>query len=403
MSSDRFMAMSTGRTKGWLPEPGLPAADRALCAGRPSAAVALASGKLARLAHVRQLELANHGDALLGHAIGGLPRGNAVTIGNFEDLGHVVENRARHAPGPFAVVAFQLNGHVHQPAGVDGIVGRVENAASFQLIAAFVGGQLVVGRAAHNLELEAGNGVFVDDGAQGRGREYIGLDVVDVFNTDGFTAQLDGRIDGVFVDVGDKHLGIFGAQQLDELHADMPGALHRVGILADAFIAELFLQAGANALQNPIGGEGGRVARSAVHLVNTHHVAGFLEDIFHVVDVDADILGGDVAAVERFNELAHGAEQRFGLVLTGVADDDGLAAAQVEAGYGRLVGHALGQAQNVFQRFLLAGIGPHAHAAQGGPQRGVVNGNDGLEPGVLVVAEDDLLVLAGVHGFKKIH
>src|SRR5690625_1927953 len=95
MSSDRSMAMSTGRTKGWLPEPGLPAADRALCAGRPSAAVALASGKLARLAHVRQLELANHGDALLGHAIGGLPRGNAVAIGNFRSEEHTSELQSR--------------------------------------------------------------------------------------------------------------------------------------------------------------------------------------------------------------------------------------------------------------------------------------------------------------------
>ena len=90
-----------------------------------------------------------------------------------------------------------------------------------------------------------------------------------------------------------------------------------------------------------------------MHLVHADHVVRLLEDELHVVDVDTHVLGGDVAAVQRVDELAEGSEQRLGLVLARVADDDGLAAAEVEAGHRRLVGHAPGQAQHVVDRFLL--------------------------------------------------
>jgi hypothetical protein len=77
-----------------------------------------------------------------------------------------------------------------------------------------------------------------------------------------------------------------------------------------------------------------------VHLVHAGDEGRFLVDELHVVDVDADVLGGDVTAVERVDEAAEGAEQRLGLVLRGIADDHCLAAAQVQARHRRLVGHA---------------------------------------------------------------
>ena len=356
-----------------------------------------------RAAHEGQLELADHADAFGGHAVGGLPGRNAVALGDLEDLGDVVVDRAGHALGAFAVVAFEFDRDVHQAAGVDRVVGGVDDAAAFQFVAALVGGELVVGRTAHDLELEAGDGLLVDGGTQRGRRVNIGVDVVDFLGAHGFAAHVDGGLDGFFVDVGDEDLGVFLAQQLDELHADVPHALHGVAVLADFLVAELTLQTGADALERAEGGERRGIARAAVDLVHADGVVGFLEDVFHVVDVDTDVFGRDVAAVQRIDETAHGAEQRFGLVLARVADDDGLAAAQVQAGNRRLVGHAARQAQNVVEGILLGGVGPHAHATQGRSERGVVNGDDGLEPGILVVTEDDLLVLGRVDGFKQIH
>ncbi|MCY1544389.1 hypothetical protein D9M68_802680 [compost metagenome] len=77
----------------------------------------------------------------------------------------------------------------------------------------------------------------------------------------------------------------------------------------------------------------------------------------------------------------------------GVADDHGLATAQRQVGQGRLVGHATGQAQDIAQGLFVVHVGPHAAAAQGRAEVAVVNGDDGLEAGCLVVAEDHLLVI----------
>ncbi len=61
--------------------------------------------------------------------------------------------------------------------------------------------------------------------------------------------------------------------------------------------------------------------------MHTDTVVGFLEHVFHVVDVDADVLGRNVAAIERVDEATKGAEQGFGLVGARIADQHRLAAA----------------------------------------------------------------------------
>ncbi len=104
-----------------------------------------------------------------------------------------------------------------------------------------------------------------------------------------------------------------------------------VAVLADVFVAELDLQRGHEALQGAVGGERRGIAGAAVDLVHAGDELGLAEHVFHVVDVDADVLGGDVAAAERIDEAAEGAEQRLGLVLGRIADDDRLAAAEVQA------------------------------------------------------------------------
>ena len=64
----------------------------------------------------------------------------------------------------------------------------------------------------------------------------------------------------------------------------------------------------------------------------------------------------------------------------------------VQAGQRVLVGHGCGQPQHVGEGLVLAAVGVEAGPAQRGAQRGGVDADDRLEPGVVVLAEDDLLV-----------
>ena len=86
-----------------------------------------------------------------------------------------------------------------------------------------------------------------------------------------------------------------------------------------------------------------------------------------VVGRRADVLSGQVAAAEPVDESAQREELLRPLVGAGIAQHDGLAAAQIEPGQRVLVGHALRQAQHVDERRLVGRVRPHADAAQPGP------------------------------------
>src|SRR5690606_24081693 len=64
----------------------------------------------------RQLQLAHHRDALLGHAVGRHVGRDAVALGDLVDAGEVVVDGAHHAHGALAVVAGDLQRHVHHAA-----------------------------------------------------------------------------------------------------------------------------------------------------------------------------------------------------------------------------------------------------------------------------------------------
>jgi hypothetical protein len=85
------------------------------------------------------------------------------------------------------------------------------------------------------------------------------------------------------------------------------------------------------------------------------------------------------------------------LVLLRVADDHRLAAAQIEPGQGVLVRHRAGEVEDVEQRRVLARVGIEPGSAERRAQGGRVNGDDGPEAGLDILAEHDLLVpgLAG--------
>ena len=197
---------------------------------------------------------------------------------------------------------------------------------------------------------------------------------------------------GIGVDVGDDHLGAV----LEEVVGEPPAHLADAGdgdpAPGQGRLAPHVLGRRAHALEDAVGGEHRGVAGTAALGRAAGGPAGGLADDVHVGDVGADVAGGDVAAAERLDEAAVGAQQLGRLVAPRVADDDRLAAAVVEAGDGVLARHRPRQAQHVGQGLVGGGVGVEAGAAQARPECGVVQGDDRPQPGLGVGAEGDLLV-----------
>jgi hypothetical protein len=183
-------------------------------------------------------------------------------------------------------------------------------------------------------------------------------------------------------------------EQAAEVGADLADALDDHVAAGQVGVLPQLLGHRPHAQQHAVGGVDGRVAAAAVADRPAGHEAGLHGDHVHVGAVGADVLGGDVAAAEALDEAAVRAQQRLGLDPLGIADDDRLAAAEVEAGGGRLVAHAPGQPQDVGERVALGPVGVEAGAAERWAEGGRVDGDDGLEAGGGVVVVDDLLELA---------
>ena len=129
----------------------------------------------------------------------------------------------------------------------------------------------------------------------------------------------------------------------------------------------------------------------------------FLPDVLEVSPGCPDVGSGQVPPAQSIHETAVGPHQRFGLPSVGIANYDGLAAAEVETSGGRLVGHGLGQAKSVCQGLGLALVGPHAGTTARRPEGCVMNGYDCPEPGAGVGKHHDLLMAPSSHSLENVH
>ena len=193
--------------------------------------------------------------------------------------------------------------------------------------------------------------------------------------------------------VGDQHGGAVLDEVAHEVPADLADAGHADGAAAERRLAPGGLRGGAHALEDAVRREHRAVAGAAVGGGAAGDVGALAGDVVHVVGEGADVAGGVVAAVERLDEAAVGTQQALGLQRGRVADDHGLAAAEVEAGQRRLVGHAAREVEDVADGVVGGGVGVEAGAAQCRAQRRGVDRHDRPETGGGVVGEDDLLVL----------
>ena len=96
-------------------------------------------------------------------------------------------------------------------------------------------------------------------------------------------------------------------------------------------------------------------------------------------------------------------QQGLGLDQGRVTEDHRLAAAEVEPGDRRLVGHGPGQGQHVLQGVVLVGVGAEADAAERRAQLGRVHGDDRPQAARPVVAEHDFLVSIASDAVEEVH
>jgi hypothetical protein len=342
-------------------------------------------------------------DALLGQPVGGEVRGDRLRARDLEQARHVAEDAAGHPHRDLAVVADQLVVDVDQAAGVDHVVRSVEDSPIVQLLAVAVLLELVVGGAGHDPAAELGDGLVVDHRPQGAGGHDIALDLQDLVDRHDLDAELlAGSRVRLGIDIGAEHLGPLVAQEPRQVEADAAQPLDGDRLPLERVVAEV-LNGGLDSLQGAEGRHRRGVAAAAGLGRQAGDPAGLVVDGLHVLGAGADVLGRDVEPVERVDVAAEGPEQLLGLVLLGVADDHGLAAAEVEAGRRRFVGHAAREAEDVEHGLLGAGVGPHPAAAEARTEDGRMNRDDRLEADLRVGAEEHPLVTHLHHLLEEIH
>jgi hypothetical protein len=183
----------------------------------------------------------------------------------------------------------------------------------------------------------------------------------------------------------------------------MPGALHGDSSSFQRIVAFQFFHARFHSHVNPVCRNRRRITAAAERTVDAGDVLRLHPNIFHVAHIGADIFRRDVPTGKSFDKPAEGAEERFGFVFIRIADDDGLAATQVQARDGSFVRHAARKAKHIVQRVLIRFVHPHAGAAKSRPQFRIMNRNDRLQTGQFVGTEHDLLVIALFNMFKNRH
>jgi hypothetical protein len=239
--------------------------------------------------------------------------------------------------------------------------------------------QLVVGGTADDLGGQRVDRAFRQRAAEGARRQHVQplrdqrVDAVD--GADLRVAGADG-FDGSVADVADDHVGLGLDEVVDEAVADLAHALHADGPPAQAGAAPGVLGRRAHSVHDAERGQHRGIPRAAVGRGPAGHVAAFPGDDVHVLAARADVAGGDVTAAKRGDEAAVGAQQRFGLELGRVTDDDRLAAAEVQARQCVLVGHGGGQAQHVGEGLFLACVGVEPGSAERGAELGGIDADN---------------------------
>jgi hypothetical protein len=126
-------------------------------------------------------------------------------------------------------------------------------------------------------------------------------------------------------------------------------------------------------------------------------VVGLQLDVLHVGRAGADVLCRDIPTAQGLDEPPVGAKEGLPVGPAIVPDDHGFTAAQVDAGYGRLVGHAAREPECIGDGFDRAAVLPEASSAECRPQRGIVDGDNAEVAAGRIVRQEYLFVSHRLH------
>ncbi len=120
-----------------------------------------------------------------------------------------------------------MEAYVDDAAGIDGVIGCIENPPLVKSVTVLGLCQLIVGRAGYDVAIELGQGLLIDDGAQGAGRENIAVAAMNLCRRYYFNiGVLSGKILGlVYIDIGDGEPCAGGDQLFSNGEADIAQAL----------------------------------------------------------------------------------------------------------------------------------------------------------------------------------
>src|SRR5690606_4956266 len=146
--------------------------------------------------------------------------------------------------------SVQLERAADQAAGVDRVVGGIQDPAPFELGPELFGLELMIRAARDDLAAQPRQRVFVDHRAQRAWREHGRFDIVDLRHRHGFGAELiDEMLDSVFGEVGDEDLRAGGAQELYEVIPDLAGTLYREAHALEVTVTMLEFEARLDSVQ----------------------------------------------------------------------------------------------------------------------------------------------------------
>ncbi|MNI62238.1 hypothetical protein D3C73_1175470 [compost metagenome] len=144
------------------------------------------------------------------------------------------------------------------------------------------------------------------------------------------------------MDIRYDQVRAFFMQILAQSERDIPDPLHSYSLTFQRIAAESRLGRRLHSLVHTEGRSRGRVAGGAVGCGNPGNIISLLMDDIHIRFRGAYILSCNVTPVKSLYVSAEGAEHRLVFVFFRIANDDRLAAAEVQSGYRILISHPLG-------------------------------------------------------------
>jgi hypothetical protein len=289
---------------------------------------------------------------------------------------------------------------VDQAAAVGQEVGHVDDVALHQRARDRSVPKWVVRRPGHHAAVDGARERIVDQAAGRARRQHVQLGGENRLGRgrDRHAVLVGEPLGTLFVQVAADHLRARVRQLRGERRPDLAEPDH-----ADPAAVEVARPGGgrqpaAHGLEDGLRRDGGGVAPAAVRLRAADHVARVTGHQVHVSGRSADVLGGDVGALEAVDHARRRLEPRVAQLGPAVVDHHRLAAAEVQAGCRRLQRHRAAEPHHVLKRLAQAArVALQAHAAEGRAQHRGMHRDDEAQPRFLVLADDDLLVVVVGH------